>query len=78
MSEIKFDKELDCSGMMCPIPIRMITDAIIPMKTDEILKVIATDPGTVRDITAWSFVSGNELLESETAGPIYTYYIKRR
>lgn len=77
MSTITFDQELDCRGMNCPLPIVKTNKTIAGMDSGQILKVEASDPGSVNDMTAWSRQTANELLSHEVAGDVYTYYIKK-
>ena len=64
-----FDQELDASGLNCPLPILRAKKALNGMDSGKILKIIATDPGSVKDFEAFSKQTGNPLLESgEEAG----------
>jgi tRNA 2-thiouridine synthesizing protein A len=64
---IKEDQVLDCSGMLCPMPIVKTTKAIKELQSGQILKMIATDAGSPPDIAAWSRQTGHELLRSTTS-----------
>ena len=75
--EIKFDQELDCSGMSCPMPILKTKKTVDAMKVGQVLKMIATDPGSTADMDAWTSKTGQELLASEEDGGKYTFYIKK-
>jgi len=67
-----FDQELDTSGLNCPLPILRAKKALAAMQHGQVLRVIATDPGSVRDFEAFSRQTGTELLESrEEAGRFY-------
>ena len=55
---------LDCTGLNCPLPILKLTKTIAGMKTGERLEMIATDPGAVKDVQAWSRQTGHTLVES--------------
>lgn len=67
-----FDQELDTSGLNCPLPILRAKKALAAMQDGQVLRVIATDPGSVLDFEAFSRQTGNELLESrEEAGRFY-------
>jgi tRNA 2-thiouridine synthesizing protein A len=74
----KFDQELDCSGMSCPMPILKTKKAIDSMKAGEVLKMTATDPGSLPDIQAWTAKTGHELVSHETEGAKFIFYIKRK
>ncbi len=63
---IKEDQLLDCSGLLCPMPIVKTSKAMKELRSGQILKMIATDAGSPPDIEAWSRQTGNELLRSTT------------
>jgi len=71
------DKVLDCSGLLCPMPILKTSQAIKDVEVGQVLKVIATDPGAPADIEAWARQTGHELLASEQEGGSFTFYIRR-
>jgi tRNA 2-thiouridine synthesizing protein A len=73
-----FDQELDCSGLACPMPILKTKKAIDTMETGQVLKMVATDPGSVPDVLAWTSKTGHELLGHEQDGDKYTFFIKRK
>lgn len=64
MDVIKEDQVLDCSGLLCPMPIVKTSKAIKEMQSGQILKVIATDAGYPPDVEAWSRQTGNPVLYS--------------
>jgi tRNA 2-thiouridine synthesizing protein A len=64
MDAIKEDQVLDCSGLLCPMPIVKTSKAIKEMQSGQILKVIATDAGYPPDVEAWSRQTGNPVLDS--------------
>ena len=66
-----FDKELDTRGLNCPLPILRTKKSLTDMTPGQVLKVLATDPGSVKDFQAFSRQTGNELLSSETAADEY-------
>jgi len=63
---ISVDQELDCSGMLCPVPVVKATKAIKQMEIGQVLKMIATDPGAPPDMAAWSRQTGHEILDETT------------
>jgi tRNA 2-thiouridine synthesizing protein A len=71
-------KEIDTRGMNCPLPILKAKKALADMTSGEVLKVVATDPGSMRDFQAFARQTGNELLEQQTAGPEFIHFLKRR
>jgi len=74
---IKEDQILDCSGMLCPMPIVKTNKAIKEMQSGQILKVIATDAGYPPDIEAWSRQTGNQLLTTIEEGGRYVVFLKK-
>ena len=72
------DKELDTRGLNCPLPILKAKKALADMSSGEVLKIVSTDPGSVRDFQAFSRQTGNELVQQDTAGSDFTHYLRRR
>ncbi len=72
-----FNQELDARGLNCPLPILRAKKAIAQLGSGEVLKIVATDPGSVKDFEAFCKQTGNELLASEEAGGEFTFYIKK-
>ena len=75
---IKEDQFLDCSGLLCPMPIVKTSKAIKELQSGQILKLVATDPGSPPDMEAWSRQTGNELLRSTTEGGKFVFYLKKK
>lgn len=75
---MRFNKELDARGLNCPLPILKAKKALAEMLSGEILHVISTDPGSIRDFQAFSKQTGNELLAHEAHLEEFEYYIKRK
>jgi tRNA 2-thiouridine synthesizing protein A len=68
----QFDQELDATGLNCPLPILRTKKALTNMQSGQVLHVVATDPGSVKDFEAFAKQTGNELLESrEETGKFY-------
>lgn len=72
------DRELDARGLNCPLPILKAKKALADMTSGQILKVLATDTGSVRDFQAFAKQTGNELMGQDTTGPEFITYLKRR
>lgn len=72
-----FDQELDASGLNCPLPILRAKKALGAMEAGQVLRIIATDPGSVKDFEAFSKQTGNELMESGEEGGKFTFLIKK-
>ena len=77
MTSIRVDGELDCSGMLCPLPVVKTSQAIKNIEVGQVLKMIATDPGAPPDMEAWSRQTGHEILESNEEDGVYIFYFKR-
>jgi tRNA 2-thiouridine synthesizing protein A len=75
---MQYDKELDARGLACPMPIVKTRKALNELTSGQVLKVMATDSGSVADMKAFSEQTGNELLSSAQEGSIYLFYLKRR
>jgi tRNA 2-thiouridine synthesizing protein A len=71
------NKVLDCSGMLCPIPVIKTSKAIKEIPVGQVLKMIATDPGAPPDMEAWSRQTGNELLDSHQEEGKFVFYFRR-
>nr|VFK56669.1 MAG: tRNA 2-thiouridine synthesizing protein A [Candidatus Kentron sp. TUN]VFK56962.1 MAG: tRNA 2-thiouridine synthesizing protein A [Candidatus Kentron sp. TUN]VFK63380.1 MAG: tRNA 2-thiouridine synthesizing protein A [Candidatus Kentron sp. TUN] len=72
-----FDQELDASGLNCPLPILRAKKTLNGMESGKVLRIIATDPGSVKDFEAFSKQTGNELLESGEEGGKYVFLIRK-
>ncbi len=70
-------KELDARGLNCPLPILRAKKAITELAAGDVLKIIATDPGSVKDIEAFCRQTGNELLQSAQDGSAYTFHVRK-
>jgi TusA-related sulfurtransferase len=71
-------KELDTRGLNCPLPILKAKKALADMGSGEVLKVVSTDPGSMRDFQAFARQTGNELLEQSSAKDEFVHYLRRR
>ncbi len=71
-------KEIDTRGMNCPLPILKAKKALADMSSGDVLKVVATDPGSVRDFQAFARQTGNELLEQTNANEEFVHFLRRR
>ena len=73
----EIEKILDTSGLLCPEPVMMLHKAVRDITAGAIIKVIATDPSTTRDIPKFCHFLGHELLHQESDEKSYTYIIKK-
>ncbi|MFV1984924.1 MAG: sulfurtransferase TusA family protein [Thiohalomonadales bacterium] len=72
-----FDQELDASGLNCPLPILRAKKSLASLEGGQILHIIATDPGSVKDFEAFAKQTGNELMESKEDGGKFYFLIKK-
>jgi len=72
------DKEIDTRGLNCPLPILRAKKALSDMASGQVLKILATDPGSVRDFQAFARQTGNELLGHQAVAKEFIFYLKRR
>jgi tRNA 2-thiouridine synthesizing protein A len=75
---IQFDKELDARGLNCPLPILRTKKALTDMASGQVLKILATDPGSVKDFQAFSKQTGNALLASDTVDREFIFFMRKR
>ncbi|NQV29424.1 MAG: sulfurtransferase TusA family protein [Candidatus Marinimicrobia bacterium] len=77
MNTNAFDQELDCKGLNCPLPILKTKKQIDKMETGQILKMVATDVGSINDMKAWSKRTENELLSHFEEAGTFTFFIRK-
>lgn len=75
---MEFHKELDARGLNCPLPILKAKKALAEMVSGEILRVLATDPGSVRDFQAFARQTGNDLVEQSEHNKEFVFFMKRK
>ncbi|MBU1215673.1 MAG: sulfurtransferase TusA family protein [Gammaproteobacteria bacterium] len=74
---MNFDKELNARGLSCPLPIVKTKKALVDMASGQILKVISTDTGSVKDMAAFAEQTGNALVAQEEVGGEFVFYMKK-
>ncbi len=72
-----FDQELDASGLNCPLPILRAKKTLGGMTSNQVLRIVATDPGSVKDFEAFAKQTGNTLLSSGEEGGKFVFLIKK-
>ncbi|SIQ29411.1 sulfurtransferase TusA family protein [Marinobacterium stanieri] len=77
MTEPTFDQELDTSGLSCPMPLLKAKVALHQLLPGQVLKVIATDAGSLRDIPAYTGLSDHELIDTFSEEGRYIFWIRR-
>ena len=77
MSDVKIDKTLDCSGLLCPMPVVKTTKAMKELQIGEVLEMISTDPGSMPDMRAWANQTKHELLDAQEGDGKFKFIIKK-
>lgn len=72
------DKEIDTRGLNCPLPILKAKKALNDMLSGQLLKVVSSDAGSIRDFQAFSRQTGNELVEQQTLDADFVHVLRRR
>jgi len=72
------DKELDARGLNCPLPILRTKKSLADMTSGQVLKILATDPGAVKDFQAFSKQTGNELLDHAQDEGVFTFFMRKK
>jgi tRNA 2-thiouridine synthesizing protein A len=72
------NKEIDTRGLNCPLPILKAKKALAEMSSGQTLKILATDPGSVKDFQAFARQTGNELIDQQTEGDEFIHWMRRR
>jgi tRNA 2-thiouridine synthesizing protein A len=75
---VEVDREIDTRGLNCPLPILKAKKSLNDMASGQLLKVVSTDPGSVRVFQAFARQTGNELMAQETVGSDFIHVLKRR
>ena len=75
---MNFDKELDARGLNCPLPILRAKKALNDMQSGQILRIVATDPGSVKDFQAFARQTGNDLLSQAESNKEFTFFFRRK
>jgi len=71
-------KEIDTRGLNCPLPILKAKKALADMSSGDVLKVVSTDPGSMRDFQAFARQTGNELIEQNASNDEFVHLLRRR
>ena len=73
-----FDKELDARSLNCPLPILRTKKSLSDMSTGQVLKIMATDPGSTKDFQAFAKQTGNALLSSAEVDKVFTFFMQKK
>lgn len=77
-TRIDFDRELDARGLNCPLPILRTKKSLNDMHSGQVLRIVATDPGSVRDFQAFSKQTGNQLLASTENRGEFVFFLRKK
>ena len=75
---VEVDQELDLKGMSCPLPLLKAKQALNKMRNGQVLRVLATDPGSVRDFASFARISGHTLVSSEEIEGVYIHVVRHK
>ena len=75
---MEFDQELDTRGLTCPLPILKAKKSLNGLTSGQVLKVVATDPGSVKDFQAFSKQTGHALLSSHEENKTFVFYMRKK
>jgi TusA-related sulfurtransferase len=75
---MQIDKEVDARGLNCPLPILKAKKALAELASGQLLKVVATDAGSIRDFKAFAKQTGNELIDQDHVGDEFIHILRRR
>lgn len=73
---MEFNRDLDVKGLNCPLPILRTKKTLAEMESGQILRVLATDPGSLKDFPAFAKQTGNELVSQKEENRVFEYYLK--
>jgi len=76
-TDVVADQVLDCTGLLCPIPVIKTSRAIKTIEVGQVLKLIATDLGSPPDMKAWARQTGNPMIHEETADGTFSFWFRR-
>ena len=78
MSNLDIKVKVDASGLSCPMPILKAAQAIKGVQTGDLVEIVATDPGSLKDFEAWARSTGNTLVEQDTAGGKFRFVLRHK
>ncbi len=75
---MEFDRDLDVKGLNCPLPILRTKKTLAEMTSGQVLRVLATDPGSLKDFPAFAKQTGNELVGQKEENRVFEFFLKRK
>ncbi|MFQ5886355.1 MAG: sulfurtransferase TusA family protein [Anaerolineae bacterium] len=76
-TQITPNRTLDCRGLLCPMPIIRISNAIRELEVGQVLEMVATDPGSKADMEAWEKHTGHEILDTKEDDGLFRFYVRK-
>jgi tRNA 2-thiouridine synthesizing protein A len=78
MTTVEITETVDAKGLSCPMPIVRTAQAVKPLPSGALIELLATDPGSVKDVAAWCRSTGNELVEQTAEGAVFRFVIRKK
>ncbi len=78
MPVLEISQIIDARGLSCPMPIVKTAQAVRALASGAVVELLATDPGSIKDVAAWCRATGNELIEQSSNGEVYRFVIRRK
>jgi tRNA 2-thiouridine synthesizing protein A len=78
MPVVEITLAVDARGLSCPMPIVKTAQAVKGLPSGAAIELLATDPGSIKDVAAWARATGNELIEQTSDGAVYRFVIRRK
>ena len=78
MPVVEITQTIDARGLSCPMPIVKTAQAVRAIPSGAVVELVATDPGSIKDIAAWCRATGNELVGQTSDGAVYRFVIRRK
>lgn len=78
MPTIEISQTIDARGLSCPMPIVKTAQAVKPLPSGAVVELLATDQGSIKDVSAWCAATGNALLEQSSDGELFRFVIRRK
>lgn len=78
MPVVEITQMVDARGLSCPMPIVKTAQAVKPLPSGAFVELLATDPGSIKDVAAWCRITANELIEQTSDGAVYRFVIRRK
>jgi tRNA 2-thiouridine synthesizing protein A len=72
------DRQIDCTGLFCPLPILRTSEAMTQMRAGEVLEMLSDDPASDADVRRWAQRAGHELLEAARSGAVFRFVLRKR